>query len=403
LHDFANIKKALQASWPYWEGCKESGVTDLIQARSGSDPVPIAGLELPVMNMSSYAYLGIDKDPRIVRAAADAVLGEGTLNTSIGRVRIRSALLEHAESAMGDLFGGIAMTTTSCASAAWSVLPLAASGLLTDGVPPVMVFDKNAHFCLNAMKALAADETTVVTVEHNDMETLRKICVKEQRVVYVADGVYSTGGAAPVSELTELQDKYGLLVIYDEAHGISTLGPKGVGWALSQKGGFDDRTVVIASLNKGFGAAGGVVLFDKSLGNGRVRDTLYRTSGPIMWSQRINTAGLGAIIKSVELHESGEVDALQGELRKRIAQFDSLIDTGQKGDMFPIRTIHLDTEDETVRVAQGLLRSGFYAAPIFFPIVRRGAASLRVMIRADMVPQEIDRFAKELDQLSASY
>ncbi|MFI0482971.1 aminotransferase class I/II-fold pyridoxal phosphate-dependent enzyme [Actinomadura sp. 9N215] len=399
MHQFANIKKALDASWPYWDACEEAGLTDLVLSASRSDRARVEGFDHPITNMSSYSYLGLDQDPRIVRAAADALLREGTLNTTISRVRMRSALLEEAEHGLGELFGATAITTTSGAAAGWSVIPLAASGALTGGTEPLMVFDKNAHFCLNAMKALAADEAPVVTIRHNDVEELERLCASNARVAYVADGVYSTGGGAPVAELHRLQEKYGLLVVYDEAHGISTVGARGVGWVLDQLGGLTQNTIIIASLNKGFGASGGFVLFHPSLAAGRVEDLLLRNSGPIMWSQRINTAGLGGIVKSTEIHLSGEVDELQAELNRKVALFDSLIETGQRGDAFPIRTVMLGDEAEAVRVASGLLAEGFYAAALFFPIVRRGVACLRVMIRANIPDAEIVRFGKELDRL----
>ncbi|WUI01364.1 aminotransferase class I/II-fold pyridoxal phosphate-dependent enzyme [Spirillospora sp. NBC_00431] len=399
MHEFANIKKALGASWPYWDACKEAGLTDLVLSASGSDRARVEGFDHPVTNMSSYSYLGLDQDPRIVRAAADALLREGTLNTTISRVRMRSTLLDEAEHGLGRLFGATAITTTSGAAAGWSVIPLAASGVLTGDTEPLMVFDKNAHFCLNAMKASAADETSVLTIRHNDVEELERLCVSHSRVVYVADGVYSTGGGAPVVELRRLQEKYGLLVIYDEAHGISTMGPRGVGWVLEQLGELTENTIIVGSLNKGFGASGGLVLFHPSLAGGRVTDMLLRNSGPIMWSQRINTAGLGGIVKSAELHLSGEVDALQSELHRKTALFDSLIETGQRGELFPIRTVMLKDEADAVRVASGLLDEGFYVASLFFPIVRRGVACLRVMIRANIPDAEIERFHKELNRL----
>jgi 7-keto-8-aminopelargonate synthetase-like enzyme len=399
LHRFANIKKALDASWPYWDACKEAGLTDLLLATSVSDRAQVEGFDQPVTNMSSYSYLGLDEDTRIVRAAADALLREGTLNTTISRVRMRSALLEEAEHGLGELFGATAITTTSGAAAGWSVIPLAASGALTGGTAPLMAFDKNAHFCLNAMKAAAADETTVVTIRHNNVEELERLCASQARVAYVADGVYSTGGGAPVTELHRLQEQYGLLVIYDEAHGISTVGTHGIGWVLGQLGGLTENTILVASLNKGFGASGGLVLFHSELGEGRIRDLLLRNSGPIMWSQRVNTAGLGGIVKSTELHLSGEVDELQSELHRKAALFDSIVETGQRGENFPIRTVMLGDEAEAVRVASDLLEEGFYVASLFFPIVRRGVACLRVMIRANIPDAEIERFGSAVNRL----
>jgi 7-keto-8-aminopelargonate synthetase-like enzyme len=40
-----------------------------------------------------------------------------------------------------------------------------------------------------------------------------------------------------------------------------------------------------------------------------------------------------------------------------------------------------------------LFREGFYSSAVFFPIVARNQAGLRVMVRSDMSEQDIRRFA----------
>lgn len=54
-----------------------------------------------------------------------------------------------------------------------SLLPSSRPGC-SPAVNLLMVFDKNAHFCLNAMKASVADETTIVTIRHDDVDELGK-------------------------------------------------------------------------------------------------------------------------------------------------------------------------------------------------------------------------------------
>ncbi|PWQ83345.1 aminotransferase class I and II, partial [Stenotrophomonas maltophilia] len=84
-----------------------------------------------------------------------------------------------------------------------------------------------AHFCLNAMKASVADETTIVTIRHDDVDELESLCRTNSQVAYVADTVYSTGGKAPLNELFALQAKYGLILVLDEAHSTSVIGHNG--------------------------------------------------------------------------------------------------------------------------------------------------------------------------------
>jgi 7-keto-8-aminopelargonate synthetase-like enzyme len=118
-----------------------------------------------------------------------------------------------------------------------------------------------------------------------------------------------------------------------------------------------------------------------------------------MWSQRINTAGLGAVLASVELHGTAELTELQDRLQANINLFDSLVETAERGDGLPIRFVQAGSEEATVALAQDLLRSGFFAPPVFFPIVGRGRAGLRLMLRANMSVEEIVEFCGLLTTL----
>lgn len=391
VHSFMNIKKSAHLSRDFWEASKEAGLGDIVAVGLGDGRLRRVGDGKEFVNMSSYSYLGLDTHPRLVRAAAEKVLAVGALNTSTSRLRIRFDALTEAEDALSDLFDVEAVTVASCAAAAWASLPLLASGLLTDEQPPVMVFDKNAHFCLNAMKANVADEAPVVTIAHNDVEALETLCKQHRRVAYVADGVYSTGGKAPVAELLRLQEKYGLFLFFDEAHGTSTVGERGRGLVLEEMRGINDQTLVITSLNKGFGASGGAIFLGRRGARDRF-DTAVRSSGPLMWSQRINTAGIGAILASAELHRTAELTRLQHDLQENIRLFDSLVRTEQSGDGLPIRFVSIGSEDAAVELSQLLMEHGYYTSPLFFPVIGRGKAGLRVMLRANMSRAEIEEF-----------
>jgi 7-keto-8-aminopelargonate synthetase-like enzyme len=398
MHQYLNIKKSVGICADFWDVTNKAGLFDIGVAGLGDGRHRALADGHEFVNISSYSYLGLDTHPRLVQAAADTVLAEGALNTSSSRMRLRFGALKDAETALSDLFDVEAVTVNSCAVAAWTSLPLVASGLFTDDIPPLMVFDKNAHFCLNAMKPNVADEAEIVTIPHNDVDALEDLCKRHRQVAYVADGVYSTGGAGPIAELLRLQEKYGLFLLFDEAHGISTVGRRGRGVVLETMGEINDRTLIITSLNKGFGASGGAIFLGRRGSKGRL-DTALRIGGPLMWSQRINTAGLGAVLASVELHKTAELTELQNRLRTNIDLFDSLVETGERGDGLPIRFVQVGSEEGTVTLAQDLLSAGYFAPPIFFPIIGRGKAGLRIMLRANMPAEEIVEFCGLINTL----
>ena len=180
--------------------------------------------------MSSYSYLGLDTHPGWSEPPPTPCC-RGRAQHLDSPEPDPVLALQDAEDALSELFDVEAVTLASCAAAAWASLPLIASGLFTDGQPPLMVFDKNAHFCLNAMKPAVADEAPVTTIAHNDLEALEELCRTHPLVAYVADGVYSTGGAAPVPNSCGCRSKYGLFLFFDEAHGTRRSARTAAAWS----------------------------------------------------------------------------------------------------------------------------------------------------------------------------
>lgn len=275
MNSYSNIRKVFAAGDPFWDRTLEAGMCGIVAENKGDGLMEVAGREF--INMCSYSYLGLDSNPKILEGSLSTLRDAGVLNSSTSRVRIKLPLLDAVESSLSELFCVNALTTSSCAAAASAVLPLLAAGLFTENKSPLMVFDRSAHFCLNLMKPVCADETQVLTSPHNDLDFLEDCCRKNPRVAYIADGVYSTGGAARIKELMGLQERYGLFVLYDEAHGLSIKGKHGRGVVLEEMGGLNTHTMIIASLNKGFGGSGGAVFFDESINSSR----LLRFGGPL--------------------------------------------------------------------------------------------------------------------------
>jgi len=270
------------------------------------------------------------------------------------------------------------------------VLPLLASGHLSrDGKPSVMAFDKFAHFSMDFIKPICGDETTVLSCPHNDMNYLEDVCRKNDRVAYVCDGVYSMGGSAPLGELFQLQDRYGLFLFIDDSHSLSVCGKRGEGYARSLMPEVNPLTVIVASLGKGFGAGGGIIM----LGPRECEPVLTRFGGPLAWSHGLNVPGIGAGMASIRIHNSPELGLLQKRLRDNMALFDELVPTAQSGNGFPLKVIRIGDEGKAVAASAAILERGFYTSAVFFPLVKKGEAGLRIMLRADNTKDDIRSFA----------
>ncbi|KQW72618.1 aminotransferase class I/II-fold pyridoxal phosphate-dependent enzyme [Ensifer sp. Root127] len=331
--------------------------------------------ERRVVDFVRCSYLGLDNHPKIIDGAIEALINYGALHWSCARTRLNFAIIGELELALSELFDAHVIAFSTVLAANMSALPLIASGHLTGGAKPVMVFDRLAHATLAYHKGTLAGETKVETIEHNDIEALEALCKKNPAVAYICDGVYSMGGCVKLEQLRQLQDRYGLFLYVDDAHGISIFGGNGEGFARSQiDGSLGDRTIIAASLGKGFGASGGLLM----LGNDHQEQLFRRFGVAHAFSASLNVAAIGAALASQALHRTPELQNLQLELQSRIALFDCLVPTQQRGSSLPIRTVEIGDELRAIAAARTLLNRGFYTSAIFFPTVQKGRAGLRI-------------------------
>jgi 7-keto-8-aminopelargonate synthetase-like enzyme len=388
-HRHRNNTTMIRTADPAWRAAAEAGLIGLhVDTPDANNRLVVRETGHEFVNMCSVGYLGLNHDPRVIQGAIDALQEAQATWLVVSTTRIRHNLLVRMEEELSEQFGAHILPGTSCTALTAGILPLVASGHLTDGQPRVMVFDRFCHFCMSYVKPVCADETLVLTCDHNDLDQLEQICRKYPRVAYVADGAYSMGGAAALAGLKDLQERYGLFLYIDDSHSLSTLGERGEGFVRSQLD-MNDLTVIVASLGKGFGTGGGIAM----LGSRAMFEFLHRHAGPVGWSQNMSLPLVGASLASAAIHRSPELGELQRRLHDNIDHFDRVFPTPFAGDGLPVRRITVGEADEAVRLSAEMFRRGFYTSAVFFPIVPRGEAGLRIMLRADLTPEKIDEFA----------
>ncbi|MCK1465864.1 aminotransferase class I/II-fold pyridoxal phosphate-dependent enzyme [Bradyrhizobium sp. CW10] len=389
---FRNTAYMVRKSRPYFDAAHEAGLMG-VQGRStigrtfalGAGPLD----DRPkLVDFVRCSYLGLDNHPLIVTGAIDAIEAHQSLHWSCARTRLNFDLLTELEATLSEMFCSRVVACSTVMLANLGVMPLLASGQLTAGRKPVVVFDRIAHISLAYHKPVIADETQVETIAHNDIDALERFCREYPVVAYVCDGIYSMGGNSPIKELRELQERYGLFLYIDDAHGISIFGRQGEGFARSQfPQVLGDRTIITASLAKGFGASGGMVM----LGTADHEALFRRYSIPYAFSVPPNLAAIGAALASCMIHRSTELGERQRRLAQRIEVFDRHIATAEQGNSLPIRMIAIGSETKAIAIARELLDAGFYTSVTFFPTVPQGQAGIRVCITADHEERDIER------------
>ncbi|MDW9819754.1 aminotransferase class I/II-fold pyridoxal phosphate-dependent enzyme [Sinorhizobium meliloti] len=393
---FRNTASVIDQSRIHFEVAHNRGLMAVYGRSLAGRTVSLTGGEREGNTIIDYVrccYLGLDNHPAVVAGAISAIETYRSVHWSCARTRLNFGLIGDLEGALSDLFGARVIAYSTVMVANMGALPIIASGHLTNGQKPVMVFDRSAHASLAFHKAVVAQETQVETIAHNDLDALEQICRKHPIVAYVCDGVYSMGGFAPVRGLLQLQEKYGLFLYIDDAHGISLFGEKGEGFVRSQMPpDLGERTIIAASLGKGFGASGGMLM----LGT-KDQETLFRRySIPYAFSAAPNLAAVGAGLASAQIHQTSELKVRQLQLAERIALFDERIETDQRNDPLPIRMIKLGDEYAAIDLAERLLDDGIYTSVTFFPTVARGEAGIRICLTASHSLVDVEQLCKKL-------
>ncbi|MFQ3453898.1 aminotransferase class I/II-fold pyridoxal phosphate-dependent enzyme [Bradyrhizobium sp. UFLA01-814] len=373
----------------YFDAARTSGLMT-IHGRGRTSPQDDSPLDScpQVIDCVRSSYLGLDNHPVIIAGAIEAIEAQRSLHWSWARAQLNCDLLRELEERLSEMFCARALALSSVTLANLVAMPILASGQLTGGTKPVLVFDSFAHISL-ACQAMA-DETRV-EIAHNDIDALERLCRENPVVAYICHGVYCMGGYSPLKELRRLQERYGLYLYIDDAHGLSIFGRHGEGFARSQfPQELGERTIIAASLAKGFGASGGILMLGTADGESLFR----RYSIPGVCSLAPNVAAIGAALGSCKIHCSAELGQRQERLAQRIEHFDRRIATPGQGNSLPIRTIAIGSEANAIAIARGLLDGGFYTLGTLSPLVGQRKAGIRVCITAEHEARDIERLCK---------
>lgn len=393
-HTFTNYRKLVSLADHDWEAAETGKIAGLnVEIKSANRMLDQYGRAFH--DFCTTSYLGLDHHPDILDGAMTTLWETGTLRIANSRNRCKLAILDQYETELSELFGASCLSALSCSAASAGILPLLASGVLTENSPPVMAFDRLAHYSMSHLKAACADETKVVTCPHNDMDFLETLCQQHTRVAYVADGAYSMGGVADMDSLLYLKDRYGLFLYLDDSHALSSVGTFGAGLVRPRLHTLDDDCLIVASLAKSFGASGGLVM----LGSERQKKLIARYGGPNNWSQSLNSAAIGAGRASIQLHHTLEFAELQKKLQVNIRLFDSLIRTAQHNSNMAIRLVNCGEASLANHIAIELANHGFFTSAVFSPVVAQGKAAIRITLRADMGTTLIRHFCGLITEL----
>ncbi len=243
---------------------------------------------------TSNNYLGLSTHPEVIEASIEATRAYGT-SVSASRLLCGSTPLHE------ELEARLAALKSREACLLFSSGYLANLGLMTAFLDSddVIFSDRLNHASIVDGSRLSAAK--VVLYDHcdpNHLEVLLSETPAKRRLI-VSESVFSMDGdLAPVPELLALAERFGALLVLDEAHATGLLGEDGAG-VLSLFGISDGPIVIVGTLSKALGSMGGFVAADQTLISvlvSRARSFIFNTALP--------AAAAGAALASIKLLET---------------------------------------------------------------------------------------------------
>jgi 8-amino-7-oxononanoate synthase len=335
-----------------------------------------------VVMLGSNNYLGLTSDERVKRAATDAVERYGSGCTGSRLMNGTLPLHHELEEELADWLGGEAslVFTTGYAANLGTISALAGAG-------DAVFVDADSHASI--IDGARLSQATLRYFRHNSPQSLKRrlglwLDKNPGGVALAAiDSLYSMSGeVAPVVEIADVCEEFGVRLLVDEAHAIGVLGPRGAGIAAAAGVRAD---LLVGTFSKSLASCGGFVVGPKA-----VIDYLRISSRPFLFAAAGVPAAMAAALAALRIarDEDWRREAAQAradQLRRGLAELGYGVDPA---GATPIIAVPVGDDWAAVRLWRGLLDRGVYTNCAVSPAVPR--ALLRTSVMATHSEEQVD-------------
>ena len=348
-----------------------------------------------VINLASNNYLGLTSHKALRKAALEAVrklgVGAGAVRTIAGTMKLHMQLEEqiakfkHTEACVVFQSGFTANAGT-------------VSAVL--GKDDLIISDELNHASI--IDGARLSKATIKVFKHKDIADCERILQENAafpgKKLIISDGVFSMDGdIAPLPALCDLAEKYGCIMMVDDAHSSGVLGRSGRG-TVDHFGCHGRVHIQVGTLSKAIGSMGGYVCGSRDL-----IDFLYLRARPFLFSTSHPPATAAACQAAFTLLDSPEGERLvkklwantkffKRELQKRGFQF--------KASETPIIPIHVGDAAKAFEFSRKLFEAGVFAPAVGYPTVAEGQARLRAIVSAAHKREQLLEAADILAELA---
>jgi glycine C-acetyltransferase len=339
-----------------------------------------------VINFSSNNYLGIANHPALAAAAKEAIDRYGCGSGASRLISGNMTLHEELETKLATFKGTeAALVFNSGFQANTGILStLAGEGdaIFSDALNHASIID-----------GCRLSRAKSIVYAHGDLDQLEsalKLEVKAGRKLIVTETIFSMDGdEAPLGGIVELAEKYGAMVMVDEAHATGIFGSTGAG--IVAKLGLGERVAVqMGTLGKALGGFGAYVAGSRAL-----RELLINRCRSFIFTTSLPPAIMAMAMVAIDLvqQEPERREALWNNCRILQAGLRELGFSSGSGES-PILPLVIGDAGKCMQFSERLLEKGIFAQGIRPPTVPPGTSRLRVTLMATHTRSQIDRALK---------
>jgi glycine C-acetyltransferase len=347
-----------------------------------------------VINLASNNYLGLTTHPKLREAALEATrkygVGSGAVRTIAGTMKIHMEL-EEKIARFKNVEACVVFQSGFAANAG------TVSAVL--GKDDFIISDQLNHASI--IDGARLSKAKILVFHHKDIrhaeEQLASVQNQPGKKLLITDGVFSMDGdIGPLPALCELAEKYGAIMMVDDAHSSGVLGRNGRGTIDHHKvhGRVD---IQVGTLSKAIGALGGYVCGTRDL-----IDFLYHRARPFLFSTSHPPSVAATCIAAFDVLEQGpeRIEKLWENTRfwkKELGLLGFNIGgVTTPASETPITPIIIGDGKLTMDFSRELFQQGVMGTGIAFPTVPEGKARIRTIVTATHTRDELQQALETL-------
>jgi glycine C-acetyltransferase len=350
-----------------------------------------------VINLASNNYLGLTTHPKLREAALEATrkygVGSGAVRTIAGTMKIHMEL-EEKIARFKNVEACVVFQSGFAANAG------TVSAIL--GKEDFIISDELNHASI--IDGARLSRAKIKVFRHKDLahaeELLKEVQNEPGHKLLITDGVFSMDGdIGPLPGLSALAEKYGAIMMVDDAHASGVLGRNGRGTVdhFNLHGRVD---VQVGTLSKAIGALGGYVCGSKDL-----IDFLYHRARPFLFSTSHPPSVAATCIAAFDVleQEPDLIDRLWGNTRFFKKELGLLgFNVGgatTPASETPITPVIVGEGRLAMDFSRELFKEGIFVTGIAFPTVPEGKARLRTIMSATHTKDQLNRALEVLKKV----